>query len=76
MNYNACLVSISNESLLNHWKQLLELDGDEIFISMPSKQHFICLELTEDIIVGNEKDGRLWIYEITFSNKELANLLQ
>jgi hypothetical protein len=73
MNYNSCLVSMSNRTLLDHWKQLLELDGDEIFITMPSRPFFMCVEITEDLIVGREEKGRFWIYEITVSNKQLAD---
>jgi hypothetical protein len=34
------------------------------------------MEKTEDFIIGKEEEGRRWIYEITFSSKELkAELL-
>lgn len=54
INYNSCLVSMPNQTLTSNWKDLLELDGDDIFISMPSKPHFICVELVEDVIFGRE----------------------
>jgi hypothetical protein len=31
------------------------------------------VEITEDLIVGREEKGRFWIYEITVSNKQLAD---
>jgi hypothetical protein len=72
INYSSCLVSMASQTLTSNWKDLLELDGDDIFISMPSKHHFLCIELVEDVIFGKEQDGRQWIYEIIFSNSKLA----
>ena len=75
MNYNFGLVRIQNDTIKRYWTQLIEIDTDEIFCYIPNRKDFICIEKTEDFIIGKEKEGRQWIYEITFSNKKLKTLL-
>ncbi len=75
MNYNFGLVRIQNDTIKSYWAQLIEIDTDEIFCYIPNRKDFICIEKTEDFIIGKEKEGRQWIYEITFSNKKLKTLL-
>lgn len=76
MHYNFGLVEIKNEMLANHWQELIDLDGDEIFCYIPERPEFICIEKKEEAIVGKEKDGRHWIYEVTFSSKEFKSELK
>ena len=74
MNFNFGLVEISNKTLNNYWSDLIEVDGDEILCLQRNDSGFICIEKTEDNIVGDEK-GRQWLYEITFSNADIKNKL-
>jgi hypothetical protein len=75
MNFNFGLVKISNSTLNNYWSDLIEVDGDEIFCLQKDDPSFICLEKTEDIIVGDENEGRQWLYEVTFSNADIKSKL-
>ncbi|KAA9035502.1 hypothetical protein FW778_21320 [Ginsengibacter hankyongi] len=75
MNFNFGLVKISNSILINYWSELIEVDGDEIFCLQQDDPSFICIEKTEDIIVGNESEGRQWLYEVTFSNADIKSKL-
>ena len=70
-NFNIGLIQISKSELVKNWKELVEIDGDEIYCYNPKASYFICIEKTEEFITGKEVDGRHWIYELTFSNKEL-----
>ena len=75
MNFNFGLVKVSNPTLNNYWSDLIEVDGDEIFCLLQGDPSFICIEKTEDIIVGDESGCRQWLYEVTFSNAEIKNKL-
>jgi hypothetical protein len=76
MNYNFGLVKMQNDILLEYWKDLIEIDADEIFCYNPTEKYFVCIEKTEDFITGKEIEGAKWIYEITFSNQSLKDKLQ
>jgi hypothetical protein len=76
MHYNFGLVAIPNASLARYWSDFIEIDGDEIFCSIPGRTEFICIEKSEDLIVGEEIKGMQWIYEVTFSSKEFKDELQ
>jgi hypothetical protein len=76
MNYNFGLVEVKNEMLVNHWPELIDLDGDEIFCHIPERPEFICIEKTEEVISGKEHEGRRWIYEVTFSSEAFKVELQ
>ena len=73
MNFNFGLVRFSNSTLKMHWEDFIELDNDKIFCYRPNERSFICIEKTEDIIVGNKESNRQWIYEITFSNQNIKD---
>jgi hypothetical protein len=73
MNYNFGFVKIDNEVLFTKWAALIELDGDEIYCHLPEKSSWICIERTEDVLTAKEHLGRIWIYEITFSNKKFKS---
>jgi len=75
MNFNFGLVKISNPTLNKYWSDLIEVDGDEIFCLQKNDTSFICIEKTEDTIVGYENEGRQWLYEVTFSNADIKNKL-
>ena len=74
-NYDFGLIEVSKELLINIWRDLIELDGDEIFCYLPNTPDFICIEKTEDVFVGHETKGKHWIYEVTFSNANLKKKL-
>jgi len=76
MNFNFGLIQISKNELIKNWKELIEIDGDEIYCYNPSSSDFICIEKTEEFITGKEDEGRHWIYELTFSNKELKEKIK
>ena len=47
---------MQNEMLANHWQELVDLDGDEIFCYIPERPEFLCIEKTEEIIyILNQK---------------------
>ena len=72
INFNFGLAKLSKDKIFKKWEDLIALDGDEIIIYNPENGQFICIEKTEDyIIIGQEDNGRIWIYEITISNEEL-----
>lgn len=71
MNYNFGLIKISKKELKKNWAKLIEIDNDELFLFNPKASSFICIEKTEGFISGFENDGRKWIYEVTYSNKDL-----
>lgn len=75
MNFNFGLVKVLNSTLNNYWSDLIEVDGDEIFCLQKDDPSFICIEKTEDIIVGGENEGRQWLYEVTFSNADIKSKL-
>jgi hypothetical protein len=75
MNFNFGLVTISNPTLNYYWFDLIEVDGDEIFCLRRDDPSFICIEKTEDTIVGDESEGRRWLYEVTFSNADIKSKL-
>ena len=75
VNFNFGLVKVSNSTLNNHWEDFVEIDGDEIFCYQPDETDFICIEKTEDVIVGDENKSRQWIYEVTFSNQNIKSKL-
>jgi hypothetical protein len=75
MNFNFGLVKISSQTLNNYWSDLIELDGDEIYCLQQDDPSFICIEKTEDTIVGDENEGRQWLYEVTFSNADIKSKL-
>jgi hypothetical protein len=75
MNFNFGLVKISNATLKNYWSDLIEIEGDEIFCLQQDDPSFICIEKTEDTIVGDENKGRQWLYEVTFSNADIKSKL-
>jgi hypothetical protein len=68
MRYNFGLVETLKGNLIRHWKKYIEIDTNEIFCFIPGRPQFICIEKTEDFIVGDEKSGLKWIYEVTFSS--------
>ena len=76
MNFNFGLIQISKNELIKNWRELIEIDGDEIYCYDPTSSDFICIEKTEEFITGMEHEGRHWIYELTFSNKELKEKLK
>ena len=76
INFNFGLIQISKSDLIKKWKELIEIDGDEIYCYNPSSSDFICIEKTEEFIAGMESDRRHLIYELTFSNKELKEKLK
>ena len=75
MNFNFGLVKVSNSTLNNHWTDFVEIDGDEIFCYRPEETDFICIEKTEDVIIGSENENRQWLYEVTFSNQNIKSKL-
>jgi hypothetical protein len=75
MNFNFGLVKVSNSILNNHWADFIEIDGDEIFCLQHNEPDFICIEKTEDVIVGDETGNRQWLYEVTFSNANIKSKL-
>ena len=75
MNFNFGLVKISSLTLNNYWSDLLELDSDEIYCLQQDDPSFICIEKTQDTIVGDESEGRQWVYEVTFSNTDIKRKL-
>ena len=72
MNFNFGLIEISKQDFLRSWRNIIEIDGDEVFCFNPIKRNFILVEKTEELIEGQKK----WIYEITLSNKELKNIVE
>ena len=72
MNFNFGLIEISKHDFLQSWRNLIEIDGDEVFCFNPIKRNFILVEKTEELIEGKKK----WVYEITLSNKELKNIVE
>ena len=75
MNFSVGLVKVLNTTLKNYWADFIDIDGDEIFCYHPNEKDFICIEKTEDVIVGDENKNRTWIYEVTFSNEQIKNKL-
>jgi len=75
VNFNFGLIRILKTELIKNWRELIEIDGDEIYCYNPSSSGFICIERTEEFISGREGEGGKWIYELTFSNKELKDKL-
>jgi len=73
-NFNFWLIQIEKTEVESNWKELIDIDGVEIICYNPNNLEFICLEKTESFISGKEKEGRHWIYEITYSNKELMKI--
>ena len=71
MNFNFGLLKIKKNVFLTEWNKILEIDNDEIFCYNPLKSDFICIEKTEEFISGKENEGRKWICEITYSNKNI-----
>lgn len=71
MHYNFGLIRISKDELIRNWVRLIDLDKDEIYCYNPDTPDFICIEKTEEFISGQAKKGPKWIYELTFSSKEL-----
>lgn len=76
MNYNFGLVEMAKNAVFENWIRLLDIDGDQIFLSLPGKTDFLCIEKTEDKIVGQEDEGIKWIYEITYSSINLKLQLE
>ena len=72
LNFNFGLIEISKQNFLHSWRNLIEIDGDEVFCFNPIKRNFILVEKTEELIKGKKK----WIYEITLSSKELKNIIE
>lgn len=75
MNFNFGLVKISNSTLNNCWSDFIEVDGDQIFCLQQDAPSFICIEKTEDILVGDKSKNRQWLYEVTFSNPDIKSKL-
>lgn len=75
MNFNFGLVKMSNSTLNNYWSDLIEVDGDEIFCLQQDDPSFICIEKTEDILVGDKSESRQRLYEVTFSNADIKSKL-
>lgn len=73
MNLNFGLVKLPKSELVGHWIDIIELDGDEFFIYAPNHSYFVCVELTEDFLPNSSQPE--WIYELTFSTKELKDKL-
>jgi hypothetical protein len=73
LKYNFGLIVMPNYIVIKYWAKLVEIDGDEIFLYHPGMNYFICVEITEDITVGEESKGRRWIFELTFSNEKIKN---
>ncbi|WP_188051714.1 hypothetical protein [Flavobacterium sp. GP15] len=73
MNFNFGLLKIEKSLFLTEWNKILEIDNDEIFCFNPLKTDFICIEKTEEYIIGKENEGQKWICEITYSNKNIMN---
>lgn len=71
MNFNFGLVKLSNPTLNKYWSDMIEIDGDQIFFLQTEDTSFICIEKTEDVIVGDEGESRQWLYEVTFSNVDI-----
>ena len=72
LNFNFGLIEISKKNFLQYWRNIIEIDGDEVFCFDPIKRNFILIEKTEEIIAGKRK----WIYEVTLSNKELKKAVE
>lgn len=70
-NFNFGLVKILNSTLRSFWADFIEIDGDQIFCYQQNETNFICIEKTEDVIVGDQ--NRQYIYEITFSNQNIKS---
>jgi hypothetical protein len=75
MNFNFGLVKISNSTLNNYWSDFIEIDRDEIFCLQQDDPSFICIDKTEDILVGDKSESRQWLYEVTFSNTDIKSKL-
>jgi hypothetical protein len=75
MKYNFGLFSIPKTVLETRWRELIDLDGDEIICHLPDSRDFVSIEKTQELILGRETEGLKWIYEVTYPDKELRDLL-
>lgn len=73
MNLNFGLAKLQISEIEKHWKEIIEVVGDELFIFDPNNSHFVCVSLTEDFLPNSQHPE--WIYEVTFSRMELKNKL-
>ena len=76
LNLNFGLVKISKLDFIPYWKDIVEIDGDEVFCHNPLNGEFILIEKTEDLIIGFEQQGKKWLYEITISNEVLMERIK
>jgi len=74
-NYGFGLVKVSNDFLLYKWPSLVELDTEQIYCYIPSRNYFICIHRTDEFLKGKEQKGIFFIYEVTFSNLDLKKAL-
>ena len=74
-NFRIGFIEITNDFFANHWSDLIAIDNDDITCVLPNQNSFICIELTEDILESNYTEGRQQIYDLTFSNKDLKEIL-
>ncbi len=74
-NYSRVMIKLSKSTMPVIWKQLIELDGDGIFCFPPFFKEFISIDKVEDQFLKEPGSGRIWLYELTFSNIKLRDLL-
>lgn len=75
MNFDLGLLKISKNDFTKHWRNLIDIDNDEISCYNPYSTEFLCIEKTKSFIKGKEDQGILWIYEVTYSNADLKQKL-
>jgi hypothetical protein len=76
LHYNFGFVKVDNKAILHNWAELIEIDGDQVFLHLPDESDFLSIEKTEDKIIGREDEGMKWIYEITYSNEKLKQQIE
>jgi hypothetical protein len=69
MKYNFGLFELPKNTTAEHWMNLIEIDGDEIFFSLPNRSDFLHVE--KEQVVHRETEGVKYIYQLTYSNKAL-----
>lgn len=73
-NYDIGFIRLHESEMLKKWKELLTLDGSELWIYQPNTTNCLIVEYAEDYNKQNNEQGS-WVYEISVTSKDWKQLI-
>ena len=66
-------VKVDSPDILLRWKEIIEFDKDDFILIDNNLKDGIHIELTEDYLLKDGNEEKIWLYEITLFGKLIRN---